>query len=211
MRQLLHCAMMTLVLFLAATPAHAGSLALDFQGVAAPPSSLDGASLVGDSFTIQADFDTATETPINQGVASYAATSITVTVGGTSYSVTDASDFLVYLEDATTLEYPGLYSAELYQSSLFQAFSPYYTTSSSPFSATDPTPTVFSGYSPPTYFGSLLTFSTDAGFLTLRYNPNVGVDASISSVPEPSSLALCGIGGSIGLVVVASRRRERVA
>jgi hypothetical protein len=36
------------------------------------------------------------------------------------------------------------------------------------------------------------------------------IGASINSVPEPSSLALFGIGGSIGLVV-AWRRRKRAA
>jgi hypothetical protein len=95
MHQLLRLAAITLVLFLAKTPAHAGLLALDFQGVAAPPSSLGSTSFVGDSFTVQADFDPTKGNNLKQGVASYAVTSLAVTVGGTPYSVTDPSDYSI--------------------------------------------------------------------------------------------------------------------
>jgi hypothetical protein len=210
MNPILRLAATTFVLILAATPAHAGLLALEFQGVAAPPSSLGSTSFVGDSFTIQADFDPTTGTNIVQGVASYAVTSIDVTVGGTSYTVTDQSEFTIYLVDATNQVAPGIYQLQLYNNSSEMALVPTYTSSSSAFSARDPSPTVFSGYTSAYFFGSLTTFSTPAGFLTISYDPNVGVGASINAVPEPSSLVLCGIGGSIGLVV-AWRRRKRAA
>jgi hypothetical protein len=115
MRQLLRLAAITLVLFLARTPAHAGLLALEFQGVAAPPSSLGSTSFVGDSFTIQADFDPTTGTTIQQGVVSYPVTSIDITVGGTSHTVTDPSDFTVFLIDATNTVTPGIYQLQLYK------------------------------------------------------------------------------------------------
>jgi PEP-CTERM motif len=211
MRQLLRLAAITLVLFLAATPAHAGLLALDFQGEAWAFSSLDGTPIdFGTSYTIQADFDPATETFFSQGVASYAVASIAVTVGGTSYSVTDLSDFTIFLIDATNQYYPGLYNPSLSNNSDSTGFSPVYTTATPISSATDPTPTVFSGYDAAGPVGNIVDFSTDAGPLSLTFDIYGGVDASINSVPEPSSLVLCGIGGSIGLVV-AWRRRKRAA
>ena len=126
---------------------------------------------------------------------------------------TDLSNYAVILQDATNQLRPGFYIPQLVMyinSSSFEGFGPSYTTSSSAFSATDPNPTVFSGFSAANSLGNLGVFSTAAGFLTLAFEVNAGVDASINSVPEPSSLVLCGIGGSIGLVV-AWRRRKRAA
>jgi hypothetical protein len=213
MRQSIRLAAITLVLSLAAAPAHAGQLALDFQGVAAGPSSLGNTSFGGDSFTVQADFDPTRGTNLGQGVALYAPTSIVVTVGGTSYTGTDLSNYAVILQDATNQLRPGFYILQLVMyinSSSFEGFGPAYTTSSSAFSAQDPSPTVFSGFSEANSLGNLGVFSTAAGFLTLAYKGNAGVSTSITSVPEPSSLVLCGISGSIGLVVVC-RRRKRAA
>ena len=211
MRQLLRLAAITFVLSFAATPAHAGLLALDFQGIANPGSYLNGTPIGGTSYTIQADFDPATETFFAQGVASYAVASIAVTVGGTSYSVTDLSDFTIFLIDATNQYYPGLYNPSLSNNSDGDGFSPAYTTATPIFSATDPTPTVFSGYDAARPVGNVVNFSTDAGPISLTFDIYGGLGTSINSVPEPSSLALCGIGGSIGLVVVAWRRRKRAA
>ncbi len=208
MHQLLRLAAITLVLLLVATPAHAGMLALEFQGVTWLDSSINGTPIAfGTSYTIQVDFDPATQTPIEQGAAFYTATSIDITVGGTSYTVTNLSDFYMALIDATNPTYPGIYDPTFGDNSNSTGFGPSYTTATPAFSATDPTPTVFSGYSAADSFGNYATFSTDAGTLNLTYDADAGVNASISSVPEPSSLALCVIGGSIGLVV-AWRRRQ---
>jgi hypothetical protein len=210
MRKILRLAAITLVLFLAAAPAHAGLLALDFQGIADPGSYLNGTPIGGTNFTVQVDFDPATEIPIEQGAAFYAVSSIDVTVGGTSYAVTDLSDFSMSLVDATNKTYHGIYNLSFYNSSDNSGFGPSYTTATPAFSATDPTPTVFSGYSEPYLFGNYATFSTDGGPITLIFNDYGGVNTSINSVPEPSSLALCAIGSSISLVV-AWRRRKRTA
>ncbi len=209
MRQLLRLATITVVLFLAATPAHAGLLALDFQGVTWILSSLGGTPIAaGTSYTIQADFDPTTGTTLGQGVASYAVTSLGVTVGGTSYTVTDLSDFSVFLVDATNPYFPGIYNPSLANNSDNTGFSPAYTTATPASSATDPTRTVFSGYSASGPVGNVVDFSTDAGPLSLTFYIYGGLGASINSVPEPSSLALCGIGTSIGLVVVWRRRKR---
>lgn len=143
----------------------------------------------------------------------YAATSLAVTVGGTSYKVTDPGDFTLTPVDATNSVVPGYYYPLLDNDSgntQFNEPGPAYTTATPAFSAADPTPTVFSGYAGSQSFGNILEFSTAAGPLILSFDLDLGVDASITSVPEPSSLALCGIGGSIGLGV-ARRRRKRVA
>jgi PEP-CTERM motif len=208
MRQSLRLAAITFVLFLAVAPAHAGQLGLDFQGIAFPGSYLDGKPIGGSNFTIQADFDPTMGTSFGQGVESYAVTSIAVTVGGTSYSVTDLSDFSIFLIDATNPYFPGFYNPSLVNDSDSTGFGPAFTTATPVSSATDPTPTVFSGYSAAESSGNVVTFSTVAGSLTLVYYG--GVDTSINAVPEPSSMALCGIAVSVGLVV-AWRRRERAA
>jgi hypothetical protein len=214
MRQLLHLTAITLLL--AATPAHAGQLALDLQGAtfvhfegtpAGPPIPN------GTSFNVQADFDTTTGTTLQPAVVSYAVTSLVLTGGGASYTVTDPSDYTVTLVDATNTVIPGFYYPLLDNNSgdsQFNELGPAYTTATPAFSAADPTPTVFSGYTGSQAFGNILEFSTAAGAITLQFDINVGIDASINSVPEPSSLVLCGIGGSIGLVV-AWRRRKRAA
>jgi hypothetical protein len=216
MRQLLRLATITLVLFLAATPAHAGLLALDFQGAtfihfegtpAGPPIAN------GTSFNVQADFDTTTGTTLGPGIVAYAVTSIALTGGGMSYTVTDPSDYSVTLVDATNAFVPGFYFPLLDNNSgdtLFDEIGPAYTTATPAFSAADPIPTVFSGFSGSQSFGNILTFSTAAGPVTLEFDLDLGIGASINAVPEPSSLTLCGIGGSIGLVV-AWRRRKRAA
>jgi len=213
MRQLLRLATITLVLLLAATPAHAGLLALDLQGVAWIGSSLGGTPIVGNSFTVQADFDPTMGTTLEQGIVSYTATSLAVTVAGTSYTVTDPSDFTVTLVDLTNTVLPGFYFTFLDNNSgttNYTELGPAYTTATPAFSATDPTPTVFSGYTESQAGGNIQLLTTAAGPITLSFELDLGLSASINSVPEPSSLALCGIGGSIGLVV-AWRRRKRAA
>src|SRR5689334_16649195 len=112
MRQLLRLAAITLVLLLAATPAHAGLLVLDFQGatfVHFEGSPASPAIDNGTSFNIQADFDTTTGTALQPAVVAYAVTSVVLTGGGTSYTVTDPSDYSVTLVDATNAVVPGFY------------------------------------------------------------------------------------------------------
>jgi hypothetical protein len=214
MRQLLGLATITLVLLLAATPAHAGLLALDFQGETYFPSSLGSTPIpFGTSYTVQADFDPTTGTIDQQGIVGYEVQSLAVTVGGTYYTVTDPSDFLLTIVDPTNQVIPGYYSTILDNISgttLNDELGTTYTAATPAFSAADPIPTVFSGYTESQSFGNAQTFSTAAGPLILSFNLDLGLSASINSVPEPSSLALCGIGVSIGLVD-AWRRRKRAA
>jgi hypothetical protein len=90
---------------------------------------------------------------------------------------------------------------------LLDEIGPADTTATPAFSAADAIPTVFSGFTGSQSFGNVLTFSTAAGPITLFFSFDVDIGASIESVPEPSSLALCGIGVSISLVVACRRRK----
>jgi len=216
MRQLLRLAAIAMVLLLAANPTRAGLLALDFQGtyyisfVGSP----GGPPITNFTrFNVEADFDITTGSTLDQGVVSYMVTSVVLTGGGTSYTVIDPSDYSVTLVDATNTFVPGFYYPLLDNnsgSSQFNELGPAYTTAIPAFSAADPIPTVFSGYTGSQAFGNILEFSTAAGPVTLFFDNFAGVGASIDCVPEPSSLALYGISGSIGLVI-AWRRRKRAA
>jgi hypothetical protein len=216
MRQLLRLATITLVLSRAATPAHAGLLALDFQG--AIPINVEGLPpgppiAPGTLFNIQADFDPTTGTTLDPAVVSYAVTSVVLIGGSMSYTVTDPRDYDVTLIDATNAFVPGFYLPLLDNNSgttLLDEIGPAYSTATPAFSAADPIPTAFSGFTGSQSFGNVLTFSTAAGPITLFFSFDGGIGASIESVPEPSSLALCGIAVSIGLVVTW-RRRKRAA
>jgi MYXO-CTERM domain-containing protein len=213
MRQLLRLATVTLVLLLAAAPAHAGLLAIDFQGVtfehfegtpAGPPIAN------GTSFNVQADFDTTTGTTLDPGVVSYAVTSVVLTGGGMSYTVTDPSDYSLTLVDATNTVVPGFYLPILDNNSgdtQLDELSPAYTTATPAFSAADPTPTVFSGFTGSQSFGNVLDFSTAAGPITLEFFLDVGVGASINAVPEPSSWVM-GAAGFLGLIAYRRRRTK---
>jgi PEP-CTERM motif len=113
--------------------------------------------------------------------------------------------------DATNTVVPGFYLPILDNNSgdtQLDELSPAYTTATPAFSAADPAPTVFSGFTGSQSFGNVLDFSTAAGPITLEFFFDVGLGASITSVPEPSSLVLFGIGGSIGLVAAWGRRKS---
>ena len=213
MRQLLRLATVTLFLLLAAAPAHAGLLAIDFQGVtfehfegtpAGPPIAN------GTSFNVQADFDTTTGTTLDPGVVSYVVTSVVLTGGGMSYTVIDPGDYSLTLVDATNTVVPGFYLPILDNNSgdtQLDELSPAYTTATPAFSAADPTPTVFSGFTGSQSFGNVLDFSTAAGSITLEFFLDVGVGASINAVPEPSSWVM-GAAGFLGLIAYRRRRTK---
>ena len=112
--------------------------------------------------------------------------------------MTGLRDGSIFLINATIQDFPGLYYPGQDQARVSRAFQP----DGSALSGRKARPTYL--------FGNILTFSIAAGYLTPRFHGTGGVDTSINSVPEPSSLVLCGIGGPIGLVV-ACRRRKRAA
>jgi hypothetical protein len=167
-------------------PAHAGPLSLDFQGStfvhfegspAGPPIAN------GTRFDVQADFDPTTGTILQQGVAAYAVTALVLIGGGTSYTATDPSDYFVTLVDDTNTVAPGFYYPLLDNNSgdtQFDELGPAYTAATTAFSATDPTPTVFSGYMGSQAFGNILELSTAAGPIT-RFSISTSASAPRST------------------------------
>jgi PEP-CTERM motif len=187
---------------LAASQARA-DLTLDYQGVTDGNSSLAGKAIApGTKFEIEVGFPSTPYSIPGTGEGLYAPTSLRVEVGGTTYSPSLAPGYEVILADNTGglgVFIPG------FRASGTGAFLPGYTAATTTgWVATAPTPTKFSGY-----LGSLertLTFSTSAGTLIVDYDPGVGVTATISAVPEPSTFAVALIGGVAAIVLVLRRR-----
>ncbi len=191
-------------------------LAINFVGVTDVGSSLAGNPFSpGTSFDVQAIF---LNTPLGTetGVGSYLPTSITAVVGGTSYSVSNLSNFYVELIDPA---YGHGFQYVAILENATQAFEPEYTTATPALDATAATPTVFSGYygSDTSGGSNSLTMSTAAGDLTLVYNVVAGVSSSITNsssitaAPEPSSLHVAVLGGLAGVGIALIRRRRAVA
>jgi hypothetical protein len=138
------------------------------------------------------------------GFAEYALLAISANVGGVSYyadaaSVGGALLVLVDPSSLLTVNYVPLLS-------LGGTFGPEYTTATPPFSATAPTPTVFSGYDVIDNFGgtSVGFTATSLDALQLGYDQAAGIDAQITT-PEPGTLALLGA----GLLVLGRLRRRQ--
>jgi hypothetical protein len=206
-------AVVTLFVALMDNQARAGVLLLTYDGVTSDNSSLNGVALMpGTAFTIQDVFsDENVIFQPTQGAGIYSSLSITATVGGISYSVMDAIGYAIQLTDPSNLLFPGVYTPALIdETGLHDGsdFGPIYGTSTPTLDAAVVTPTLFSGYIG-THKHSL-TFTTDSGLLTLVYDESIGIDTSITAVPEPSTLTLLCIGAA-GLAMAGRRRAFRRA
>lgn len=181
---------------LAATQSAAASpLELNYEGLTLA-SSINGNSIAdGTGFAIQIGFDTTLGGSAGQGLASFIPTNISIEIGGTPYSVTSLSGDFLGLADSSNLSFPGFFFPVFGANSAF--FPGYAGTTSPGWSVADVTPTVFVGYA-----GSLensLDLSTTAGPLILGYDPNIGLDASITT-PEGSTFVLLLLGmAALGL------------
>jgi hypothetical protein len=193
-----------LIVAFAAGQAQASALILQFDGLTVG-STLNAIPIAnGTPFEIQADF---VDVPVTQstGVAQYALLAISADIGGITYYADAASvggAFLELIDPSSGLivNYSPLFA-------LGGAFGPEYTTATPLFSATAPTPTVFSGYDAIDNLGgtsvSFTAISLDV--LQLGYDQAAGIDASITGIPEPGTLALLGAGL---LAVWRLRRRQ---
>ncbi len=178
---------------LASVPARADLLVLDYQGVTLGSTLAGNAIADGTSLEIQTVFDTSSGMPITQGAYVYAASQITVNVGGTLYSESNPGSWSVLLVDPTNPQYMGYNIPALGGNGLF---APFYTTATPTFDASNPVPTTFSGYLGAIGGGG--TFSTASGDLLVAFDGvNAAWNSSIRAVPEPSTLALVGLGGLI--------------
>ncbi|MFM8331238.1 MAG: PEP-CTERM sorting domain-containing protein [Candidatus Methylumidiphilus sp.] len=193
----------TFLFALAAGPAHATPLSLNYAGVTVTGSSLpSGAIAPGTAFELHALFDsTPTATPAT-GLGFYMVTAINFTIGGTSYSVSSGigSAYYIVLGDPSLVSSSGNYISALGNTGYESAFAPVYSTATPTLDAWSATPTVFSGYLE-SIANSMLLY-TSGGDINLVYD-----QASIASsiIPEPSSLALL-LAGTFG--VALARRRS---
>jgi hypothetical protein len=196
----------TFVLALAAGQASAGMLVLNYAGLTAAPSRIDGTPIAPETpFDVHAIFITP---PFKtaKGSGDYVVSSVTADVGGTPYAASRTRKILVRLFDPSG-PFTGVNVPELINTSVRVGFAPGYHTATPPLDATAATPTVFSDY-----LGSLegaFSMPTASGSLALRYDLRDGVSASITAVPEPSTLCISLV-ACLGLGA-ATRLRRRAA
>ncbi|MFM8584557.1 MAG: hypothetical protein ACKOFW_24115 [Planctomycetaceae bacterium] len=177
----------------------AGMLALRMSGETFQGASFAGTLFADDTpWSLVAEFDSADLT--TSGGVYGPLSSLTVVVGTTTYTAVAPDTLLVYLSSV-----PGIYYLGIADSSS-NAIVPQFLVSSDPnWSASNPTPTVFSNFAgiQSLYF----TMATSNGLLILATDEQPAVQASITAaaVPEPSLVSLAAFGAVCGLVV--ARRR----
>ena len=191
--------------FAASQTAAASTFDLNYQGFTDQSSINGNAIATGTSYELQIGSDTSLGEVVEQGIVLYEPTGISLEIGGTPYSVTSLNGSFILLLDSSNQGFPGMSAPIFASDSGSSAFFPgYLGTSTSGWSASDVTPTVFTGY-----VGAedeVLDLSTTAGPLVLDFNVDEGVNASITAVPEGSSFAFLLLGiAALGLGVAMRR------
>jgi hypothetical protein len=186
-------------------PAHADSLLLTYTGTAVDSngnvSTLNGDSIAGDTFDIQAEFNTVTSCEYGCTSGYFRLTSLTVEIDTTTYDITeDLSNYQLVLGDSTGFPGGVSYAWLSNQGVGSSNFTPEYSsTTPADWSADAPTPVTFNDFTG-AFDNSQIFFDTTAGPLNVNFNQSgPGPNASISDVtpvvPEPPafSLALLGL------------------
>ena len=206
----------TLALLGAVASASASQMTLNYSGYFGANSWL-GADKINDNaaFTLTATFDAAPD-PGAGGTAWFNATSLSILIGGTTYTGSRPGDLQIQLQDLT--------ENSSYVVTLFTGDGPLmnsqYTGATPAFFADNPTATVFSG-NDNNNFGNRSTFALDelasleTGYFLEINDIGTGtftasLTSDTASVPEPSQivslLALSGLGG-FGALVKLRRRK----
>jgi hypothetical protein len=166
----------------------------------------------GQSFDVQAVFSISSQVSMSTGVASYVPSSVTATVGGTTYTLAKpGKNGVVGLTDPsnTSIGYYALAISADVTNLNADYLAPEFTKTTPAISATSPSATVFSGYA--SSLDSTFVLVTPSGTLSLIYSAEDGpTSASLTTVPEPTALIYFAEATLLGLGIVVYRRRAVV-
>ncbi len=200
------------VLALASGRADASSLTLSFSGEFTSTTTVGGTALGANTpFTYTAVFDSTTGIPIGTGVEEFLTVATFNISGVGTFTSAAGDDLYVGLADPTSNTAHD-YEAVLTNLAATADFGAAYKTATPSFTAPDPVPTTFSDF---VASGGRLPFTIalagGAGDLVVaglvNGAPTPTASIALSSVPEPATLTLSGIG--MALVGVAGWYRSR--
>jgi hypothetical protein len=205
-----------IVFALATGPAQAALWSLNYDGLtAAGSTSTDGTAIRnGTAFSVHAIFSDTTGFSTG-GVVLYQTSAINLTLSGHTLPV-DAGRISNYIDRYIVILTPLSSSVGAYGAALEYigaggyggGFIPFYGTATPALDITHPFATTFSSYGK-SFNNRLPITIVGGGFLTLAYDPGVGLKTSITAVPEPEEWAMMLVGS--GLISWQLRRRAKVA
>ncbi len=207
MKRLCVIATAFVLLTLASGSVGASTLTLNFSGVFDPTTTLGGTALGADtSFSYNAIFDTTTGIPVATGNEMFPTVATVNIAGFGTFTSAPGDDLYVGLSDPSSGN--NYYETVLSNHAVTSTFGSAYTTATPPITAADPIPTTFSGFF--VSGGKLpftITLAGGAGDLVVNGLTAAPTTASLTAVPEPSTLTLSGIG--LVLIGLASWHRAR--
>jgi len=174
-------------------------LTLDYSGYFGPTTTLDGIPLGQvTAFSMTATFDA--DAPVNSintatGSETFSASTLSFVINSTTYTASSPASFDVWLVDLTAGY--RIYAAGLYSTVGSANISSAFQNATPTFQLDSPAPTTFSGSLGGIYNGLHVSLTEGNGDLVI-HDGSENVTASLTAVtptPEPSTLALAGLGG----------------
>jgi len=183
--------------------ASADPLMLNFSGYFGPNSTLGGAAFSQDTaFSLTATFIPDSSVSLGLGVAGFSVTSYSVVINGTAYTGSPSVDLFVALADPRGF---GVYAVGLVNSALDHDVDALYAGATPDFLAENPTLTKFTSFVSTHGSGDFrIPLDGVTGGLVINDAGAGDFAASITTIPEPSTFALLGLGA---LSFAAYRRK----